>query len=547
MKITFPSELNPILNEIPKAYLVGGYIRDQLLGLNPKDIDIEIYQMTYEQLVQILSKYGKTDLVGKSFGVVKLSMPDGEVYDFSLARTDSKIDGEKGHKAFKVNTDSFITEKEGASRRDLTINSLMYDPKKDQILDYYGGLNDLKNKVLKHTSSKFVEDPLRVLRVVQFASRFDFDVHPDTIELCKSISHTFNELPKERVGEEFNKMMLKGKSRLKGLRVLSQVDWLKHFPELAALENLPQDPEFHPEGDVLTHTALVCDATANLESWKAMSEKDQLVYMYAGLCHDLGKATTTKVEFKKNVNRKAIVSPGHDIEGVEPTKRLLNNLKQPHDVIKRVVPLVRYHMDHLQVKKDHQIRQLSVNLEPENIEGLAIVIEADHSGRPPLKPELPEEMKYILQRSKELNCNKKKPEPLIQGKDIQEWSKLEPGKIFGIICNEAYSAQIKGTIKDKDSAQLWFKHNRSRIIEQSKLGPPRLFSGNDLIELGFKPGPELGKLHRALYEEQIDGTLNSKKEAYSFIKKNKQKFNVEQSFLNNLKKTITDSNTPHIV
>jgi tRNA nucleotidyltransferase (CCA-adding enzyme) len=200
--IDIPRKLAPVLDALPLAYIVGGSVRDALLGHAPKDLDIEVYQMSLETLVGTLEKAGKVDTVGKSFGVVKLTL-DGQTFDFSLPRKDSRLP-QGGHKGFSITVDEHLSPQEAASRRDLTINSLAYNPKTNEILDFYGGLNDIKAKVLRHTSPAFSEDPLRVLRVMQFAARLDFGVAPETIALSKSIKGTFGSLAKERVNEEFS-------------------------------------------------------------------------------------------------------------------------------------------------------------------------------------------------------------------------------------------------------------------------------------------------------------------------------------------------------
>ena len=171
-----------------------------------------------------------------------------------------------GHQGFSIEIYEQISPEEAASRRDLTINSLGYNPKTNEILDFHGGLKDLEAKILRHTSPAFVDDPLRVLRVMQFAARFDFDVAPESIELSKSIKETYHSLAKERVNEEFAKMLLKGVNIRRGLNFLKDAQWIEHFPELQALDQCPQDPEWHPEGDVLQHTGYTCNAMARLLS-----------------------------------------------------------------------------------------------------------------------------------------------------------------------------------------------------------------------------------------------------------------------------------------
>ena len=533
-KMPYPAELNPVVTNLPNSFFVGGCIRDHLLGLKPKDFDIEVYKTTYPELQQALQHYGKVDLVGKAFGVIKLTLPSGAIYDFSLARKDSKIDNGVGHKAFTIHTDPDMTVKEGCSRRDLTINSMAYDPRTDTIIDPYNGLKDLQAKLLRHTSPQFGEDPLRVLRIMQFAARFNFTVAPETMELCRSMKGQCDTLPKERVGEEFYKLLTKGVAISKGLEFLEQSGWMEAFPELQAQVGVLQDIEYHPEGTVAQHVAHCCDALAKLPDWKALPEKERYVYMLGTLCHDLGKPSCTKEEYKPKIQRIAIVSPGHDLAGEAPTASLLARLNVPNDVVKRVLPLVTCHMDHLIVQSDEQIRRLAVKLHPETIQGLALVTEADHSGRPPLPPKQPAEMVYILKRAAELNCLQSKPEPILKGRHIEQWTALKAGKAFGVLCHAAYEAQLKGQIKNEQDAQSWLKINRGKILENAKLAPPRLLGGEELQKLYAKAGPDLGKLHRELFELQLDGKLNTREEAVVYIKTNHALYNIDPARLPNI-------------
>jgi tRNA nucleotidyltransferase (CCA-adding enzyme) len=190
-----PEELTRLLREVPslsRAYLVGGCVRDSLLGIGHKDFDLEVYGVDYEKLERELSAHGPVDLVGKSFGVIKFTSQSGGQWDFSLPRRDSKTSA--GHKGFQVEFEPGIDLQVAAGRRDFTMNALMFDPRRGEYLDFFGGRDDLRKRVLRHTSSAFVEDPLRVLRGMQFAARFDLSPAPETVELCRSIAHTFPEL-----------------------------------------------------------------------------------------------------------------------------------------------------------------------------------------------------------------------------------------------------------------------------------------------------------------------------------------------------------------
>src|SRR5437773_539440 len=206
MNTFLPAELVRILGETPElkqAFLVGGCVRDWLRGKPQKDFDLEVFGVSYEKLASALSAWGRTDLVGRSFGVVKLTLASGETFDFSIPRRDSKVAA--GHKGFEIESDPAITPREAAARRDFTINALMFDPRRQELLDFFGGRTDLEWRVLRHTSPAFVEDPLRVLRGMQFAARFNLKAAPETIDLCRSIQATYHELAVERVRDEWFK------------------------------------------------------------------------------------------------------------------------------------------------------------------------------------------------------------------------------------------------------------------------------------------------------------------------------------------------------
>ena len=269
---------------------MGGCVRDWLLGLEPKDFDIEVAGVDFETLHRVLAPFGATDVVGRSFGVIKLRLTGGE-YDFSLPRRESKSGA--GHRGFAVSPDPGLSDADAAARRDFTINAIAYDPRTGQLIDPHGGQADLQARRLRHTSGAFVEDPLRVLRAFQLAARFDLTLAPETAALCRSIRDTFSELPVERVWGEWEKWGAKSIRPSRGLAVLEETGWLVHFPEVAALQGTPQEPEWHPEGDVFVHTRHCVDALASLEDWQKADHRRRCLLMLAVLAHDFGKPGTT--------------------------------------------------------------------------------------------------------------------------------------------------------------------------------------------------------------------------------------------------------------
>ncbi len=461
--IRVPPHLEKILSEtgeLKNAYLVGGCVRDALLGLECKDFDIEAFGINYEQLVHSLARWGKTDLVGRSFGVVKLAIAGGHTLDFTIPRRDSKI--APGHKGFQVEFDSSITPKEAASRRDFTINSLMYDPRAKQLLDFFGGVSDLERKILRHTSSAFSEDPLRVLRGMQFTARFDLEVASETIELCRKTKSSYAELAVERVREEWFKWAGKSSTPSRGLKFLAATEWMDHFPEIQSLIGTPQEPQWHPEGDVFIHTCHCCDAMVKLPEWKNAGVESRVVFSLAILAHDFGKPPTTHRALKNGEMR--IVSPGHEEAGVPLTENFLARISAPLAIRERVVPLVLNHLAHFQTLTDRAVRRLAKRLEPENIHGLCVVMTADHMGRPPKPAVVPENVKLLLARAHELEIQSKPPQSILLGRHLLELG-MPAGKELGKVLHAAFDAQIEGSFFNLAQALRW-------LGEQKEIGLP---------------------------------------------------------------------------
>jgi tRNA nucleotidyltransferase (CCA-adding enzyme) len=453
MMESLPDELARILRQtsaLSRSYLVGGCVRDWLLGIPNKDFDVEAFGVTYEQLTDALAPWGRTDLVGRSFGVVKLTTRGGSTFDFTIPRRDSKI--APGHKGFEVSFDAGLAPKEAAARRDFTINSLMFDPRAGQVLDFFGGEADLRDRVLRHTSAAFVEDPLRVLRGMQFIARFALSPAPETVELCRRIKGGYSELAPERVGEEWFKWAAKSTRPSSALKFLAATEWLEHFPELRALQGTPQEPEWHPEGDVFVHTCHCCDALVQLPTWRTADEQSRIAYSLAVLAHDFGKSQTTQRALKDEQWR--IISPGHEEASVVLAESFLNRIHAPGTIRERVLPLVRNHMAHLQIVTDRAVRRLAKRLEPENIQSLCLVMTADAMGRPPMPPLVPEVVTRLLDKASELQVQDSAPQPILMGRHLIELG-MEPGPEFGNILEAAFDAQLEGSFFDLEQAFRW--------------------------------------------------------------------------------------------
>ncbi|KAB2660864.1 MAG: polynucleotide adenylyltransferase [Verrucomicrobia bacterium] len=448
-----PRPLRRLLLETPElseAYLVGGCVRDWIIGRPCGDFDIEVYGLGYDELVRVLARHGRADLVGSSFGVVKFNAGDGHFHDFSLPRRDSKVG--RGHRGFAVELDRTLGPEEASSRRDFTVNSLMFHVRTGRLLDFHGGERDLRAGVLRHTGPAFVEDPLRVLRGMQFCSRLRLSAAPETLALCRSMAGLHGELPVERIRDEWTKWATREGCPSLGLGFLADSGWLVHYPELAAMVGVPQDPEWHPEGDVWTHTGHCLDALFDAPAWTDADPATRSVLAFALLLHDAGKASCTRRETRDGVER--VVSPGHDREGGPLAAAFLERLAIPEAQRVRVVPLVTQHMAHLEDPTARAIRRLANRLHPATIRELVSVIAADSSGRPPLPRRVPESALRLLEKAEAMSLEAAAPKPLLQGRHLIARG-LRPGPEFGECLRAAFEAQLDGAFSDASGAESW--------------------------------------------------------------------------------------------
>jgi tRNA nucleotidyltransferase (CCA-adding enzyme) len=459
--LPLPSDLRAMLEaarEVGRPRLVGGGVRDWLLGLEPKDFDVEVAGADFGRLQRALAPFGATDVVGRSFGVVKVrSASSGTEYDFSLPRRESKTGA--GHRGFAVEPDPNLSDAEAAARRDFTVNAIAYDPFSKEIIDPHGGRADLKARVLRHTSPAFSEDPLRVLRAFQLAARFDFTLAPETAALCRAIADHFAELPVERVWAEWDKWATQSAKPSRGLAVLEQTDWLRHFPEVAALRGTPQEPEWHPEGDVFTHTAYCLDALVGLDEWRSADPRRRRMLSLAVLAHDFGKPATTARAERRGVMR--WVSPGHEAAGGPVTETFLRRIGAPQELIAPVSVLVEHHLAHHHGGKDPfteaQVRRLARKLAPASIDDLAAVMTADSFGRPPLRsPDVIGHIQELRALARKLELERAAPRPLVLGRHLLALG-LRPGPAFKGILAAAFEAQLDGAFADTAGGIEWLR------------------------------------------------------------------------------------------
>ena len=432
-----------------RTMLVGGCVRDELMKIEPKDFDVEVYGIEPNKLKEILMSFGRVDAVGEAFTVYKI----GQDLDVSLPRRERKTG--RGHKGFAVEGDPEMSFEEAAKRRDFTINAILQDVLSGEIIDLYDGQTDIKNKILRVVSKDtFAEDSLRVLRAAQFAARFEFDIDQETVELCRRIDLT--DLPKERIWGEFEKMLLKAEKPSIGLEwfyklgVVSQL-----FPELKSLVGVPQQKEWHPEGDVDVHTLMVVDEARKLINDLSYAKK--VTVMLGAICHDFGKPATTK--FFDGKWR----SHAHDVAGIEPTESFLDTLNihtlDGYNVRQQVIQLVIHHLKpgmFYNVKDDlgdGAFRRLARKVEPDLLYRVA---KADSLGR---NPEwLPKEkwfkaeaQDWFIEKVRDLAIEEKAPQPILMGRHLIELG-LKPSPQFGEITKVVYEMQLDGKVKNLDEA-----------------------------------------------------------------------------------------------
>lgn len=453
----------------PRLLLVGGFVRDALMGIPSKDMDAEVYGVSPERLEKLLEEEfpHRVNKVGKSFGVYKVSLRSGETFDISFPRRESKSG--RGHRGFRVEGDPSMSIEDAARRRDFTFNAMAADPLTGDLADPFGGLRDLAHQRLRMTDAeRFPDDPLRVYRALQFAARFDLMTETDTRETMREMvaRGDMNELPKERITGEMEKLLLAKKQSV-GWELAKELGLIqRYYPELHALIGAPQDPEWHPEGDVWTHTIMTLDEAAGLlrEQGKELTRNERLQVMLGSLCHDLGKPQTTRVMDGR------IRAPGHAEAGAEEAKYLLSRWTFPEDAKHAAVVITKEHLaprelfwarergDLDDANYANAVRRLIKRIAPVSWRVLVLAAEADHRGR------------------------------------------AVPG-----IESAPYAAGQAMT-------QVILRHGFHREPAQP------LLLGRDLLALGLEPSPRFSELLRTVEDERDLGRICSKEEAITFVR-----------------------------
>ena len=430
-----------------RALVVGGWVRDQLLGIASKDVDVEVYHLPGDRLRSLLETIGPVNAVGESFTVYKVLD-----VDVALPRTESKTG--RGHRAFTVTGDPELPLEEAARRRDFTINAIAWDPLTQAYLDPFDGRGDLLDrKILRAVHpATFPEDSLRVLRGIQFAARFELEMDPGTRALCVRIP--LDDLPAERIWGEIEKLLLQARRPSIGLSLALELRVIERlFPELHALVGCPQEAEWHPEGDVWIHTLMVIDeARTRMDD---LERPHQVALMLGAVCHDVGKpATTAFVDGR-------IRSIDHEQAGIEPATKLLDRLNvhtmSGVDVRQQVLGMVAHHLKPLAFSKtvppagDGAFRRLAQKVDLELLARLAL--------------------SDCLGRGGEHDC----------------------------------------------SGIGWFR-TRARELGVEHTAPEPILKGRHLLAIGVVPGPRMGEILRAVYEQQLDGGVHTVEDGLSLAR-----------------------------
>jgi len=427
-----------------RALIVGGWVRDRLLDLpegEKSNVDLEVFGLPGDRVRALLESFGRVEAVGESFQVYKI----GDV-DVSLPRRDSKAG--RGHRGFVVTGDPDMSIAEAARRRDFTVNAISWDPLTGEYFDPFEGRRDLEQRLLRVVDPEtFGDDSLRVLRGVQFVARFGLTIEASTRDLCRQIP--LDDLPAERVWGEFEKLLLAPTPSIGFTAALDLGVIAKLFPELQALAGCPQEPEWHPEGDVWVHNLQVIDqARTRIDD---LPRPQQLAVMLGAVCHDLGKPATTKFIDGR------IRSLDHEEQGVGPAGTFLDRLNvnafDGYDVRKQVLGITAQHLkpgSWFKVRDevgDGAFRRLAHKVD---LELLARVARSDCEGRRPGNFDC-SAMEWFLERARALGVQHRPPEPILLGRHLLALG-LKPGPRVGEILKAIYEQQMDGTVASLDEA-----------------------------------------------------------------------------------------------
>ena len=426
-----------------RALCVGGFVRDRLLRRPSKDLDMEVFGIAQARLLPLLQSLGRVEAVGQAFPVYKFG-----AIDVALPRRESKTG--RGHKGFTVEGDPAMSFEEAARRRDFTINAIGWDPLTDEYLDPFNGRADLAARLLKVVDpATFADDSLRVLRALQFAARFELHIAPETARICSTIA--LDDLPAERIWGEFEKLLLQAERPSIGFTLARELGVIHQLlPDMEPLYDCPQDPEWHPEGNVWIHTLMVIDKARQLNG--DLDRARLATVMLGAVCHDLGKPATTALIDGR------VKSPNHEAIGIEPATRILDRLNvhtlDNFDVRFQVLGIVAEHLRPSAFHKakdtvtDGAFRRLAQKVD---LELLVRFARADCHGRTGTFD--CSAMDWFIERARSLGVEHKPPTPILLGRHLIELG-VEPGPRMGEILKAVYELQLDSAVTTLDEARM---------------------------------------------------------------------------------------------
>ena len=406
--------------------VVGGSVRDALLGRESKDFDLEVHgAASLSEVAIAVEGVGSVAAQGAAFGILSVRV-DGESLDLSLAPSTSLA--------------------ECFARRDFTVNAMGWNPQTAELVDLVGGQRDLAKGILRHTSERFADDPLRVLRGVRFAGQLGFRLAAETKGIARELSARYDEIAVERVWGEWRRLARTAVHWPEALAALVDSGWDRHVAALSQTRGVPQDAAWHSEGDVFTHLGLAAREAA-LAAGDLDAETREVVVL-AALLHDVGKVTHTVVTPQR------ITSQGHAEAGVEPARELLQGIGAPAAVITRILPLIREHMAHVSTQGTPSrpaVSRLARRLEQSGatLADWARVVDADCRGRIPAKPSPAEQWLAIA-----ASFGGTAPRGILTGEHLIARG-LAPGPAFSAILREAAEAQDDEVFSDEAGALRW--------------------------------------------------------------------------------------------
>lgn len=423
--------LRKLQNAGHTAFLAGGCVRDSLMGKAPKDYDIA----TSATPDQILELFPDGETVGAHFGVI-LVRRSGYHFEIATFRTDGTYSD--GRRPDSV---SFTDAKNDAKRRDFTINGLFEDPLVNQIIDFVGGRQDLKDGVLRAIGDpdlRFTEDFLRLLRAIRFAAALEFEIEPYTWQAILDEAENIGRVAPERIREELDRI-LRHPNRDHGFDLLVNSGLMKQIiPEIIDLQGCEQPPEYHPEGDVFTHTRLMLEL---------LPPDASLPLVLAVLFHDIAKPVTQTIDPESG----RIRFNGHDRVGAEMTEAILKRLKYSNEVIDETVAMVAHHMEFIDVQK-MRVSKLKRFMARETFETELELhrVDCESSNRKF------ENYEFLVRKREEFSSEPIIPAPFLNGRDLLSRG-MKPGPEIGMTLTEAQDLQLEGALKSRDEAIGWLE------------------------------------------------------------------------------------------